>query len=191
MPISRSERPPAGKIILTYDEYVDLPNDGNRYEILDGDLFVTPAPSPQHQLVSRNLQFTIHQFAREHGLGEIFAAPIDLILAATTVAQPDLVFVSQERRAIVTNRGIEGAPDLVVEILSSTTTKTDRTTKARLYARYGIRHYWILDPESRNLEAYELSGNAYHLASTLTGESTFSPSLFPGLTIPLADVWAS
>lgn len=190
MVIPIGERPPAGKIILTYDDYVDLPNDRNRYEILDGDLFVTPAPSSRHQLVSRNLQFAIHQFAKQHTLGEIFDAPIDLILAATTVVQPDLVFVSRGRQSVVTDRAIEGVPDLVVEILSPATVKTDRTTKARLYARYGIPHYWIVDPDARSLEAYELAGDAYRLAITVTGESTFSPSLFPGLRIPLADVWA-
>lgn len=190
MPIPTSERPPAGKILLTYEDYLDLPNDRNRYEILEGELFVAPAPSPRYQLVSRNLQFAIHQFARQHTFGEVFAAPIDLILEATTVAQPDLVFVARDRLSIVTMKGVEGAPDLVIEILSPTTIKADRTTKARLYARHGIRHYWIVDPESRTLEAYELAGDVYRLIATAAGESLFSPGLFPGLTIPLADIWA-
>ncbi len=189
MPIQTDERPPAGKIILTYEDYAAIPNDRNRYEILEGDLFVTPAPTSQHQRVSRNLQFAIHQFAKQHGLGEVFDAPIDLILEATTVAQPDLVFVSRARWSIVTIRGIEGQPDLVVEILSPTTARTDQTTKARVYARYRIPHYWIVDPEARVLEAYELSGDVYHLAARAIGESDFSPALFPGLTIPLADIW--
>lgn len=190
MVIPTGERPPAGKIMLTYEDYLELPNDGRRYEILDGDLFVTPAPSSRHQRVSRNLQFVIHQFAGQHSPGEILAAPIDVILAPTTVAQPDLVFVSREHQSIVTERAIEGVPNLVVEILSPTTTKTDRTTKASLYARYGIPHYWIVDADSRTFEAYELSQNAYRLTTSLTGDSTFSPSLFPGLTISLADIWA-
>lgn len=189
MPIETGERLPAGKIILTYEDYAAIPNDRNRYEILEGDLFVTPAPTSQHQRVSRNLQFAIHQFVTQRALGEIFNAPIDLILEATTVAQPDLVFVSRAWWSIVTTRGIEGVPDLVVEILSPATAKTDQTTKARVYARHRIPHYWIVDPEARVLEAYELSGDVYRLAARASGESDFPPTLFLGLIISLADIW--
>lgn len=184
-----ANRIPEGKIVLSYEDYVRLPDDRNRYEILDGELAVTPAPSPEHQRVSLNLTLVLGNHVRAVKLGHLYCAPIDLILAPTTVLQPDLAFISIERQGIVTARGIEGSPDLIIEILSAGTARTDRTTKAHLYARYGIRHYWIVDPESRTLEAYSLAAETYRLDHHLSGSAEFTPALFPGLTIRLADLW--
>jgi Uma2 family endonuclease len=102
------DRPPAGRIVLTYEDYCLLPNDGRRYEILEGELAVTPSPSRSHQRVSRNLLFILHAHVREHDLGEIFDAPFDVILEETSVVVPDLLFVARERLRIVTDRGVEG-----------------------------------------------------------------------------------
>lgn len=182
-------RIPEGKIVLTYEDYVRLPDDRNRYEILDGELAVTPAPSPEHQRVSLNLTLVLGNHVRALKLGHLYCAPIDLILAPTTVLQPDLAFIRFERQGIVTARGIEGSPDLVIEILSPGTARTDRTTKAHLYARYAVHHYWLVDPEPRALEAYSLAGETYRLDHQLSGPAEFTPALFAGLTIRLADLW--
>jgi Uma2 family endonuclease len=172
---------PQGKIVLTYDEYCLLPNDRNRYEILDGELSVTPAPATRHQTVLGNL----YRF-----LGKLFVAPTDLILAPTTVVQPDLIFIGGDRRHIVTERAIEGSPTLVIEILSPTTHRTDRVTKAQLYAKHNVPHYWLIDPDQRTLEVYELVIDHYDLVVSARDPELFTPSLFPGLSIRLADLWA-
>ena len=189
MPIDAREQPPAGRIVLTYEDYCALPDDGRRYEILDGELSMTPSPSVAHQRFAGNLFVVLHAHIRRHAAGEILIAPVDVILAKTTVVVPDLVFVSRERLGIVTSRGVEGAPDLVVEILSPGTASRDRVEKAHIYARHGVRHYWLADPETRVLEVYELGEGQYRRAASLADDDTFSPSLFPGLTIPLASLW--
>src|SRR2546430_12413988 len=185
---SNPDRIPAGRIMLTYEDYVGLPNDGKRYEILDGELFVIPAPVPLHQRVSRNLQRLLDRHVVDNGLGEILNAPIDLILSTTTIAQPDLLFI-RAGRDIVTRRAVEAPPDLVVEVLSPSSLRQDRVTKAALYARFGVPHYWIVDPEARRIDVYELDGAAYRLTAEATGAQVLRSMLFPELEIALADVW--
>jgi Uma2 family endonuclease len=175
---------------LTYEDYAALPDDGKRYEILEGELFVSPAPVPLHQRVSRNLQRLLDRHVEEDGLGEILYAPIDLILSNTTVAEPDIVFIRRGRESIVTRRAIEAPVDLAVEILSPSTARTDRTTKATVYARFGIPHYWILDPEERIFESYDLDAGAYRLALRAEGDAVARAEPLPGLEIALAKVWA-
>lgn len=172
---------------LDYDDYAGIPSDGHRYEIIEGDLYVTPAPSPLHQRVSRRLQRKLEDYSGERGLGEVFDAPIDLILTRHDVVQPDLLVVADPSQ--VSQRGIEGAPLLVVEILSPSTRSQDRTVKARRYAALGIPHYWIVDPEAQRLECYRLDAGAYTLGSEGEGDAVVSPSDWPGLRLPLADLW--
>lgn len=174
---------PEGKIMLTYDDYVAIPNDHNRYEILDGELSVTPAPMPKHQTASLNLGITIGGFVKARGLGRLFAAPIDLILESTAVLQPDLVFISNARLQIITQRAIEGAPDLVIEILSPSTGRNDRGTKAQIYARHEIPFYWIVDPDRESIEIYRLHDGSYLLEATLEGALPMAAAPFDGLLI--------
>src|SRR5438132_4535687 len=143
------DRIPPGPIKLTYEDYVDLPDDGRRYEILDGELEVSPAPAPRHQAVSLNLVWILHGHVQERGLGSVYYAPIDVILADTSIVQPDLVFIAAGRESIVSSRGIEGAPDLAVEILSPWSVRRDRVAKAARYARYDTRPYWRADRDAR------------------------------------------
>jgi Uma2 family endonuclease len=180
---------PKGKIVLTYEDYVLLPNDGKRYEILDGELTVTPAPSTKHQAASVNLLVLLSQYIKERDLGKLFHAPIDLILESTSVLQPDLVFVSKARQHIITERAIEGVPDLVVEILSPTTSRTDRVTKAQIYARHSVPTYWIVDPEQEALEIYLLEADGYRLAVTLQGTTPMAAPPFTELEIVARDVF--
>jgi Uma2 family endonuclease len=181
---------PQGKIVLTYDDYCQLPNDHNRYEILDGELSVTPAPATKHQTALGNLYRFLANYVVANQLGKLFIAPTDLILASTTVVQPDLIFISTDRLHIITERAIEGPPTLLIEILSPTTHQTDRVTKAQLYARYQVPHYWLIDPDQQTLEAYELVINRYDLVASAQDAEVFAPSLFPGLSIQLSDLWA-
>jgi len=185
-----SQSIPQGKIVLTYDEYCLLPNDRNRYEILDGELSVTPAPRTKHQSISSHLHRILANHVVGNHLGDIYAAPTDVILAPTTVVQPDLIYIGIDRRNIITERAIEGTPTLVIEILSPTTHHTDRVTKAQLYAKYEVPHYWLIDPDPRVLEAYEMAVDHYNLTTSSRDQEIFNPSLFPGLSIRLADLWA-
>ena len=186
---SAPDRIPPGRIRLTYDDYVGLPNDGKRYEILDGELFVTLAPSTRHQQVSIQLGVILFRHVRGARLGRVLQAPVDVIFDGSTVAQPDIVFVAASRDAIVTERAIEGAPDLVIEILSPSTLRQDRTTKAALYARFGVAHYWIVDPGERTIECYEREADSSRLVSKEAGDATIRPGLCPGLEIHLSEVW--
>lgn len=188
MPPSRMVERPAK---LTYDDYLQLPDDGIRYEILDGELEMTPAPTTTHQRVSRNLHFVIHQHLQATGLGEMLDAPVDVVLAPTTVVEPDLVYVAAQRAGIITRRAIEGAPDLLVEILSPSTARRDRQRKAALYARLGVRFYWIVDPDARTLEEYERTDQGtYRPVATHTAAATAHTACFPDLAIDLGRIWA-
>jgi Uma2 family endonuclease len=189
MAIEPREQPPAGRIVLTYEDYCALPDDGKRYEIIEGDLYVTPSPGRAHQEFVGNLFIVLKTFARTRELGDVFIAPFDVILEETSVVVPDLLFVGRDRSGIVTDRGVRGAPDLIVEILSPGTARRDRVEKAKLYARHGVRHYWLADPETRALEVYELSEGQYRRTASLADDDSFAPSLFPGLTIQLGSLW--
>lgn len=175
------------KTRLDYGDYCAIPADGKRYELIDGDVHVTPAPSPLHQRVSKRLQRLLEAHFEAPGGGEVFNAPIDVILTPHDVVQPDLVVVADPSQ--VSGRGIEGIPLLVVEVLSPTTTAFDRTTKARRYAALGVPHYWIVDPETRTIECFRCRETAYHLAASFGPEDALSHPDFPGLRLVLAALW--
>jgi Uma2 family endonuclease len=172
---------------LDYDDYLRLPDDGKRYEILDGELYVTPAPSPLHQRVSKRLQRKLEDYFEARGLGEVFNAPIDMILGRHDVAQPDILVVTNPSQ--ISGRGIEGAPLLVVEVLSPSTRRHDREVKMRRYAALAIPHYWIVDPEGKWIACYRLAGDTYRHLPTYEGDVQLVPEDWPDLTIALADLW--
>jgi len=177
------------RTILTYKDYEALPADGRRYEVHEGELSVTPAPSPKHQEVSLNLTFVLHHYVKTHGLGRIFYAPIDCILSDITIVQPDIVYLENARLAAISARGIEGPPTLVVEILSPSTIQIDRGVKFQLYMRHGVPYYWIVDPDARRIEAYTLTGGAYQLTARLEGSPPASLPPFPDLALVPASIW--
>ena len=179
------------RIVLTYDDYLRLPNDGRRYEILEGEIFVSPSPVTKHQIVSGNLYAILHHHVRAHKLGLVLHAPTDVVLSYTNVVQPDLLFVSNARKKIITEQNIQGAPDLMVEILSETTEEQDRTTKMQIYARHGVKEYWLIDPDRETLEVYKLNAKtrAFRHIATYQRDEIFQPDLFPKLEITLAGLW--
>jgi Uma2 family endonuclease len=176
-------------VILTYKEYEALPADGRRYEIHEGELSVTPAPSPQHQLISRNIFLILHAHVKAKGMGEVLYAPLDVILSETSIVQPDIVYLDRGRLGAISQRGIEGAPTLVIEIISPTTTLTDRSTKHQLYARHGVPFFWLVDPEGRSVEAFVLGPQGYSLALRASGADPVSPPPFPDLALVPATLW--
>jgi Uma2 family endonuclease len=171
---------------LNYEDYCLLPNNGKRYEIIDGELFVTPSPLQRHQLILANLFYYLTDFAKKHGLGTVYPAPFDVVFSQYDVVEPDILYVSKDRASVVTEKNVQGAPDLVVEILSESTAKTDRTTKLKLYARYGVAEYWVIDPATCSVEVYRLAPGGYELAAQLDSSQTLTSPLFPGFTLPLS-----
>lgn len=181
--------PPAGEIILTYEDYLRLPDDGKRYEILEGVLHVVPSPTTRHQRISRELGFMIYGYVTQNGLGEVFYAPLDIVFSRTSIAQPDLIYVSQDRQSVITEKHIAGSPDLVVEILSPSNSASDRVTKAQIYARYGVPYYWVVDPEKKAVEEFRLERGIYMLVRSWEDEEVFAPEIFPGLQVELRKLW--
>jgi len=177
------------RVILTYKDYEALPADGRRYELHDGELSVTPAPSPRHQRIVSALHLVLAPHVNSRRQGEVFLSPIDCILSETTVVQPDLVYMDPTRSRLVSERGIEGPPTLVVEILSPTTTGIDRSTKRQLYARHRVPYYWIVDPEARTIEVHVLSEGKYQLAARVFGSEAVSLPPFPDLAFVPASLW--
>ena len=177
------------RTVLTYRDYEALPADGRRYELHDGELSVTPAPGTRHQRVIGAMFVSLRAHVEAYRLGEVFLSPVDCILSDTTVVQPDLVYLDPTRAHLVSERGIEGPPTLVVEILSPSTTTIDRSRKRRLYADHGVPYYWIVDPEARTIEAYRFEGDRYHLIARVSGTGPVSLPPFPDLAFAPASLW--
>ncbi len=175
--------------LLTVDDYLGLPDDGKRYELLEGELVLVPSPNASHQRIVRGLAFRLDEHVRDRKLGEIFFAPFDVILAERVVVQPDILYVSRERAEIVLPAHVRGAPDLVVEVVSPASAKRDLLDKRRIYARYGVPHYWVVAPAEREIVAFSLGNRDYEEVAAAAGDETFSAPPFPDLAIPLGEVW--
>ncbi len=170
---------------LTYEDYCLLPKDGKRYEIIDGELFVTPAPCILHQRVVTRLSRDLSTFVEDNHLGLVLAAPTDVVLSHFDVVQPDIVYISKIRASIVTDKNLQGAPDLVVEILSEFTARIDRTAKLKLYAKHGVRECWLIDPDQCSAQIYRRQNSAFELVVTLQAGDSLTSPLFPGFSLPL------
>lgn len=172
---------------ITYDDYASFLPDGNIYQVIDGELYMTPAPNPFHQRASKRLQRQLEVYFEASGHGEVFNAPIDVILTRRDIVQPDLVVVSNPGQ--VSTRGIEGAPLLVVEILSPSSVVTDRKVKLERYAKLHVPHYWIADLDARRLECYRNTGGRYALVVEAAAPASLDHPDFPVLAIDLGAVW--
>ena len=177
------------RALLTYSDYAALPDDGRRYELHWGELSVTPAPGTRHQGTIVVLITLLHEHVRSRSLGKVFVAPTDCILSNITVVQPDVLYIANDRLSIISERGIEGAPTLVVEILSPSTSHLDRGRKMKLYAEHGVPYYWIVDPENRSVEACALTGATYALTGRVIGEPGARPP-FSDLPIDPTSIWS-
>jgi Uma2 family endonuclease len=140
--------------LYTVEDVRAMPDDRNRYETIAGELFVTPAPSLRHQAVLARLHLIIGTYVERHQLGNLLFAPLDVVYGPMTLVEPDLLFVSSKRRQVLTEREVIGAPDLVVEVLSPSTARTDRGRKRALYQETGVREYWIVDAEQNRVEIW-------------------------------------
>jgi len=172
---------------LDYSDLEATPDDGKRYELVRGDLLVTPSPTPLHQRVSKRLQLLLVEYFEGRAIGEVFDAPIDLILTNEDVFVPDLLVVADPK--YVSKRGIEGPPLLVVEILSRSTRKRDRGVKARRYAELGVEHYWIVDPEKKHMECHRSVGGVFRRVVEGRGSAVLAHPDWDALEIVLDALW--
>jgi len=176
---------------LTYADLIAMPADGKRHELIDGEHYVTPAPTFRHQLVLSHLHLDLGSYVEANGLGQVCFAPLDVVLSDHDVVEPDLLFVSTERLAGIGHAYVHIAPDLVVEVLSPGTRRIDATKKLCLYEKFGVAEYWMIDPDAEWVEVYRPAsggGQGLHQAARLTRERSDGPltsPLFPGFALQL------
>jgi Uma2 family endonuclease len=173
---------------MTYDEYSLLPDDGKRYQVIEGELIVSPSPNFRHQNTVWRLGNLLRTFADTNGLGVVIGAPMDVILEPQTIVQPDLLFIRHENIGIIGDI-IEGAPDLCIEVLSPSTGLHDRHTKKAVYARCGVREYWIVDPVRESVAVYDLDDGAYTLRAEASGDAVVSSLVLTGFAIPARTIF--
>jgi Uma2 family endonuclease len=172
---------------LTYEDFVCFPDDSKRHELIDGDHYVTPSPNVNHQRCSKHIEFQLYQQIELEDLGEVFYAPLDVLLSDHDVVEPDLMVVLAANRAIIESQKLVGPPDLVVEILSKSTKQRDKSLKKRLYERSGVPEYWIVVPEDQAVEQHVLADGRYELAGSHATEIEYRG--LPGVRVDLTKVW--
>ena len=175
----------------TFADYLDLPDDGNRYEIIHGVLHVTPAPTVSHQKVSARLHLLLAEWVRSRVGGELLYAPVDVHLTDDTNVQPDLLWIAPERVSRLIGDRVRGAPDLVIEILSPGTARRDRTIKRDLYAEHGVREYWLVDISQARVTMLRLEGLGFVEQASGSGEAILESSLEGCLSLTPARLFES
>ena len=182
-------KPGAGRGNFTYEDLLHTPDDGKRYEVLEGDLIVSPSPRTKHQWIVHRVDVLFG--AAEHaGCGTACTAPMDVVLANSDVVQPDVLFITKDRKGIIAVENIQGAPDLVVEVISEGSRRRDAITKRHIYERYGVRFYWLVDPEEETVRVFELQDGAYGEPTTLRAGQQLTCPLFPGITQDVGKLFA-
>lgn len=176
---------------LTYEDYARIPDDGLRHEIIDGEHYVSPSPKRKHQRLSMVLGSCLHVFVEDHQLGEVYAAPFDVIFSEHDIVQPDLMFIANDRLPVLTEDNVQGAPSLIIEILSKSTRRLDEQLKLDLYDRSGALEYWMLNPFRKSARIFRRSGERLLLVAELSAAArdVLTSPLLPGLEIPLAELF--
>jgi Uma2 family endonuclease len=178
---------------LTYDEFQTLPRDGSkRFELIEGEVYMTPSPNTKHQRAVVKLLRLLVDHVEQHDLGEVFIAPYDIVFSKWTALEPDLLFIRKDRASIVTEANVQGAPDLVIEILSPSNKAYDRKTKLRAYEKAGVPEIWYFDPEDDSAEILNLGGDGlYVVTAKLSGKAPIVSKALPGLSLTLGRVFGS
>ena len=171
----------------TYEEYYRL-DDDQRYEIIDGNLLMAPAPDTWHQDWSRELSMLLVTHVKRHKLGKVFVAPVDVVLDAQNTVQPDLVFISSDNLGIIKRRAIFGRPNLLVELISPSSVRRDRYDKKELYARFGVKEYWIGDPANKSLEILTLKEGRYELHCAAEEKGKLNSLVLAGFEFDLTEI---
>ncbi|MFT5130714.1 MAG: Uma2 family endonuclease [Rhodothermales bacterium] len=175
----------AADLLLTVADYLSMPEGGPQYELIEGDLIMAPAPNSEHQDISGEISYALRSYARQHG-GRVFYAPLDVFLDEHNVLQPDILWISPERLPRISKRGLEGAPDLVVEILSESTKTRDKNVKLKLYRRFGVREYWLVDPKTQSIEIHCFQHD--NRVRTLAGDEAVVSPVLPGFEMSVTEL---
>lgn len=175
--------------LVTYDDYLALPADGKRYEIIDGELSMTPAPSTRHQEIVTRLLVLIGSHVAKHHLGVLLSAPTDVVLSMIDTVQPDILFVSQSRIRIVATNNVVAIPDLIVEVVSPSSTQRDRGEKWKLYQKYELPEYWIVDPDSQTIDLFTYFDHHLNLVETLKSGQQLRSRQIEGLVLNVHEVF--
>jgi Uma2 family endonuclease len=176
---------------MHFSDYLELPDDGKRYEVLEGTLMMSPAPGFRHQRVSSNLHFSLETWCRARAPeGQVLAAPFDVVLADDTIVQPDLIYVRPERAGLIVAERLHGAPDLVVEIFHAAGASRDRVAKLQVYSRFQIPEYWLVDIDARTLTMLALFNRDYTPFASGTGDAPLRSRVLDGLDIRPSEVFA-
>ena len=176
-----------GKTLFTYSDYVQLPDDGKRHEIIDGEHSVTPSPATRHQRISGHLYFQLNQAIHLAGLGDVLSAPTDVVLSDTDIVVPDLLVVLAANRKIITKKNVQGAPDLIVEITAPSTGARDREEKCHVYEKHGVPEYWVVLAEDDAVEKFCLAGDVY--ANRGLFHDRVDLDVLEGVSVDLTRLW--
>lgn len=174
---------------LTYADYLALPDDGLRHEIIEGKHYVTPSPVTRHQRISLRLAQLIQNYLDAHPVGELFIAPFDVLLSNHDIVEPDLLFLSTARAHFLTSKNLQGPPDLVVEILSPGTRRRDKGLKRNLYERVGVEEYWLIDPDQDEVMVHRRGTTGFEHVVRLSRAEVLTTPVLPGLDLPLERVF--
>jgi Uma2 family endonuclease len=174
---------------LTYQDFLQFPDDGLRHEIIEGEHFVTPSPSARHQRILLRLSYLLQGYLETHPVGEIFFAPFDVLLSEFNVFEPDLIYISKDRAYLLNEKNLQGAPDLAVEILSPGTRNRDQRLKRGVYERTGVREYWLVDPDADAIEVLLRAGDEFAGPRRLSRGHTLTTRLWPGLELPVDKIF--
>ena len=177
---------PQTSIKLTYEDYAAIPDDGRRHEIIDGEHYVNPAPNPYHQIILARVVFALFQHVESHQLGFVLFAPVDVLLAEHEIVQPDAIFISNAHADLVGEKRIQGAPDLIVEVLSDSNRRYDVRIKFELYERAGVSEYWIVDPDEMGVRVFRRQAGRFEAVDA--GDTITTP-LLPGFGLPLSAIF--
>ncbi len=176
--------------VYTYEDLLKTPEDGKRYEIIQGELVMSAAPFLIHQAIIGNLYEVLRKHAKENDLGRVYFSPVDVVLSEINVLEPDLLFVSHENSKIITEKNIQGAPDLVIEVLSPSTAYYDLIGKKEIYEHYGVLEYWIVDPKRQTLELFASKDGKFELAQKLEQNGSAKSGILPNLRLAWGEIFA-
>lgn len=172
----------------TYEDYLNITDD-NRYEIIEGVLIMVPAPVPYHQIVSQRIGFELIKFIKENKIGELFHAPCDVVFNNTNVVQPDIMVILNKNLQIIKEKNISGPPDIAIEILSESTAHKDLIKKRRLYEKFQVKEYWVVDPMEKLIAIYSLKNERFEEIKTYSKKEKLTSPILKGFSLQLSDIF--
>lgn len=175
--------------VITVEDYRAMPGGPPYYQLIDGELIMSPSPNRYHQVIVGNVFDLLRGYLRHHPIGEVYLAPLDTYLSETDVVQPDVLFVSNANRHLLADDGIHGGPDLVVEVISPWNGQLEKRRKRPLYARSGVKEEWLIDPHLEQIHRYDFLADSAKPVRIVDSDESFETALLPGLVINAVDVF--